>query len=447
MKRVTNMTEGSIPRLVLAFAFPLILTNLGQQLYMIVDASIVGRGVGVQALASVGASDWCYWLILWSVTNLTQAFATFIARAFGKGDYDQMNKIIAMSVLLSAAIGAVLTLGGILAARPMLRLLKTPSDIIDGAAVYLITMIAGTLVVTAYNMAAAILRAFGNGRAPLFAMLIAALLNIGLDLLFVLIFRWGIFGAAIASVSAQAVSFLYCLIQIRKIEHVKLSRSVFAPDFRMMGEMLRFGVPIALQYVVIAISGIVLQSTVNTQGSTFVAGFTATNKLYGLLESTAMSLGLAFATFFSQNYGAGNARRFKDGVKIGLAMCVGLALVVIAVVLPSSGTLLQLFLDTGQPGAMDAMVIAKHYLRIMTVCLLILYPIHIYRNALLSLGNSTWPMLSGFSESSVRILMAKGIVVWAGMEALFYSEPAAWLGALIFSVLPYYYYERKLLRY
>ena len=137
MKRVTNMTEGSIPRLVMAFALPLILTNIGQQLYMIVDASIVGRGVGVQALASVGSTDWCYWLILWSVTNLTQAFATFVARAFGKGDYRQMNKVIAMSVLLCASIGAILTVAGILTARPLLTLLRTPSDIIDGATVYL----------------------------------------------------------------------------------------------------------------------------------------------------------------------------------------------------------------------------------------------------------------------------------------------------------------------
>ncbi len=446
MKRVTNMTEGSIPRLVMAFALPLILTNIGQQLYMIVDASIVGRGVGVQALASVGSTDWCYWLILWSVTNLTQAFATFVARAFGKGDYRQMNKVIAMSVLLCASIGAILTVAGILTARPLLTLLRTPSDIIDGATVYLITMIAGTLVVTAYNMAAAILRAFGNGRSPLVAMIIAALLNIGLDLLFVLAFHWGIFGAAIASVSAQAVSFFYCLTQIRKIDHVKLDRAAWTPDFKLMGELLRFGVPIALQYVVIAVSGIVLQSTVNAQGSTFVAGFTATNKLYGLLESTAISVGLAFATFFSQNYGAGNARRFREGVKVGFGMCVGMALMVMAVVIPLSGTLLQLFLDVRKAGGMEALSIAKHYLHIMTVCLLILYPIHIYRNALQAMGNSVWPMLSGFSESAARILMAKVVVLWLGIEALYFAEPVAWLGALMVTVLPYYHYQEKLLK-
>ena len=148
-------------------------------------------------------------------------------------------------------------------------------------------------------------------------------MNIGLDLLFVLIFHWGVFGAAIASVMAQLVSFLYCLRQIRKIDCVRITKSMWKPDWRLCGEMLRFGLPIALQFIVIAISGIVLQSTVNTQGSLFVAGFTATNKLYGLLESTAISIGLAFATFFSQNYGAGNHRRIREGVRLGLGMsCV-----------------------------------------------------------------------------------------------------------------------------
>ena len=220
MKRVTNMTEGSPLKLILLFAIPLIFTNLGQQLYMIVDASIVGRGVGVKALAAVGATDWSYWLILWTITGVTQGFGVFVSRYFGKQEYDKMNRSITMSTILCAIIGVILTLAGVLAAKPLLILLETPADILDGAVTYLTTMVAGTLVVIAYNMAAAILRAFGDGRSPLVAMLIAGLLNVGLDLLFVLVFHWGIFGAAIATVTAQLVSFIYCLIKISKIEYV-----------------------------------------------------------------------------------------------------------------------------------------------------------------------------------------------------------------------------------
>ena len=156
MSRVKDMTGGSPARLILTFAFPLMLTNIGQQFYMIADAAIVGRGVGVKALAAVGSTDWSYWLILWTVSALTQGFATFISRYFGMKDYRIMNKAIAMSALLCAAIGIFLTAAGLAAADPLLRILKTPEDIIDGAGLYLSTMIAGTLIVTAYNMAASV---------------------------------------------------------------------------------------------------------------------------------------------------------------------------------------------------------------------------------------------------------------------------------------------------
>ena len=172
MNKTTNMTEGSIIGLVLPFTLPLLLANIGQQLYQIADAAIVGRGVDLKALAAVGSTDWSYWLILWTVTGLTQAFATFISRYFGQKRYDRMNKAIAMSAVLSLIIGSVLTVIGLICAKPLLRLLDTPADIIDGAGVYLMTMIGGTLIVTAYNMSASILRAFGNGRSPLIAMII-----------------------------------------------------------------------------------------------------------------------------------------------------------------------------------------------------------------------------------------------------------------------------------
>ena len=182
MNRVTDMTKGSPIKLILKFAFPLILTNLGQQLYMIADASIVGRGVGIKALAAVGSADWIYWLALWTVMMLTQGFATFISRYFGEKNYDAMNKVITMSVILCAVSGALLTVAGLWISRPLLVMLDTPADIIDGSAVYLHTMISGTLIITAYNMASAILRALGDGKSPLVAMGISAVLNVGLDL-------------------------------------------------------------------------------------------------------------------------------------------------------------------------------------------------------------------------------------------------------------------------
>lgn len=445
MKRVTNMTEGSPLKLILLFAIPLIFTNLGQQLYMIVDASIVGRGVGVKALAAVGSTDWSYWLILWTITGLTQGFGVFVSRYFGEKDYDKMNRSITMSTILCVVIGAVLTLIGVLAARPLLILLETPADILDGAVTYLTTMISGTLIVIAYNMAASILRAFGDGRSPLVAMLIAGLMNIGLDLLFVLVFHWGIFGAAIATVSAQLVSFLYCLVKISKIEYVSLAKANWVPDGKMIKELLLFGLPLALQYIVIAGSGMVMQSTINQHGSLFVAGYTARNKLYGLLESSAISLGFAFSTFFAQNYGAGNKQRVRNGVRTGVKLSILLALGVTVVMLLIGKYLLQAFINAGEAEGPVVLEIAQHYLLVMAAFLVVCYLIHVYRNALQAMGTSIWSMVSGFAECGVRILMAKGVVSLLGSEVLFYIEPFAWLGALLFIMIPYYIYRKKLL--
>lgn len=304
MEQVTDMAQGKPAKLILSFALPLILTNIGQQLYMVVDSSIVGRGVGLKALAAVGSADWTYWLILWTVQGLTQGFAVFISRYFGKQDYRNVNKTIAMSTILCAIVGIVMTIIGLFAAKPLLMLLKTPHDIIDNATIYLMTMIAGTLIVTAYNMAAAVLRAFGDGKSPLIAMAIAACLNVGLDLLFVMVFHWGVFGAAFASVTAQLFSFLFCLVCIRKVEYVQFAKDDWKFNGKMAAEMLAFGLPIALQMIVIAISGMVLQSAINIQESIFIAGYTAMNKMFGLLESSAFALGAASSTFFAQNYGA-----------------------------------------------------------------------------------------------------------------------------------------------
>ena len=446
MSNVKNMTKGNPLKLILTFAFPLILTNIGQQFYMIVDASIVGRGVGVKALASVGAADWIYWLILWSVAGLTQGFATFVARYFGEGDYRTMSKVISHSAFLSFAIAVIFTIAGIICTKPLLALLKTPDDIMNGATIYLYTMISGTLVVTAYNMAASILRAFGNSKAPLIGMIIAAFSNIALDLIFVLVFKWGIFGAAIASVIAQGISFVYCVLEIRKIESINITKQDLKIDLNMSKELLFLGFPLAIQNILISVSGIVLQSTINLQGSIFVAGYTATNKLYGLLECSAISLGLAVNTFFSQNYGARKFVRVKKGVITAVKISEVMAIIVSVVMLTLGRFMLQMFIDTAETGGINALNVAHRYLTVMLFFLVLLYPIHVYRNALLAIGNSYWAMISGIAEFLIRIFMAKFVISMVGIEALYLTEPAAWVGAFVFIVFPYYFYQRKLLK-
>lgn len=445
MQRTTDMTTGNPVKLILRFAFPLILANLGQQLYMIVDAAIVGRGVGVKALASVGAADWIYWLILWTVIGFSQGFSVFVSKSFGEKNYAEMNKNIAMSSVLCVFLGILLTFAGLVVAPKLLNVLDTPQDIVGGARVYLTTMLSGTLIVTAYNMASSILRALGDGRSPLIAMGIAALLNVGLDLLFVFVFGWGIFGAALASVLAQLFSFLYCAFRIVKVDCIHLSKSAFELDFPLMKKLLVFGIPMAFQYIVIALGGIILQSTVNLQGSIFVAGFTAVNKLYGLLESTAISLGIAFSTFFAQNFGAENYKRVRNGLNTGIVMLVGASAIVTFIVLLFTEPLLKIFLDTTTPEGPEALKIGIKYLLVITIPLSVLYLLHLYKNALQSLGIASWSVVSGFGEFFMRVVMSKIVVLYLGTEVLFYVEPFAWLGGLVFVFVPYYILRNKIL--
>jgi len=445
MQRTTDMTVGSPAKLIMKFAIPLILTNIGQQLYMIVDAAIVGRGVGVKALAAVGATDWSYWLILWTIWGLAQAFSTFVSRYFGDKNYGEMNRTIAMSVILSAVLGAILTAAGLLAARPVLDLLDTPPDIIGGAELYLKTMVAGTMIVMAYNVAASILRALGDGRSPLIAMVIAALLNVGLDLLFVLGLEWGIFGAALASLTAQMVSFLYCLYSMTKISYFRLNKKAWIPEWKRLKEMLCFGIPISLEYMVIAVGGIVLQSSVNLQGSLFIAGYTATNKVYGLLECSATSVGLACATYFAQNYGARLYDRVRQGMKSACRIVLIMGVVVMTLALLGREPILKLFLDVTEEGGEEALKIAVHYMTIMIRCMLSLYLLHVFRNAMQAFGNAFWPMMSGIMELAARVGMSKLAIRWLGSDALFISEPAAWIGALLAVMLPYFIKQKRLL--
>ena len=438
MSRTKDMTQGNPLKLILTFAFPLILTNVGQQLYMIADAAIVGRGVGVKALAAVGATDWSYWVILWTITTITQGFATFVARYYGEKDFEKLNKAVANSLTLSGAVALIVSVAGVLLTRPVLELLKTPADIFDDAATYLSVMIGGSLAVAGYNISASILRALGDGKSPMAAMVIAAVLNIGLDLLTVFVFHWGVLGAALASIASQLVAFFYCFYRIRKVEFIRMDKETFRPDFSMMNKLLTFSLPLALQYLVINASGMVLQSTINLQGSIFVAGYTANNKLYGLLECSAISLNFSATTYFSQNYGAKKMDRVRSGMRATIGIGIGMAVVIGGLMVVFGRQLLSLFIDQTEVYAGAALDIAYHYLFLMSLFMIVLYLIHVYRSALQSMGSSIPSMISGFTECAARVLVAKGLYVWVGLESLYYAEPAAWIGSLVFIMGSYY---------
>ncbi|MCB7063157.1 MATE family efflux transporter [Enterocloster citroniae] len=431
MSRMKNMTEGSPAKLILSFSLPLMAANLGQQLYMIVDTMIVGKGVGVEALASVGATDWSYWLALWVIQAMTQGFAISISQHFGEGNQNRIKKTVAMSIWLCLGIGVVLTVLGLVFARFLLRILQTPDPIFQGALSYLMILYAGILVVMAYNMAAAILRSLGDGKTPLIAIVIAAITNILLDLLFVLVFRWGVAGAAFATVLAQLLAFIYCLLVMRKIDLLKMERKDWKPESSIIKRQCGLGIPLALQHVLIAIGGMILQSSINRHGFVFIAGFTATNKIYGLLESSAISLGYAVTTYTAQNYGAGRYDRIRNGLKSSVLIAAAMSVCVSAAMIAGGRAVLGLFIDSTSSSAAEVLEISYHYLFIMSCLLSSLYLLYAFRNTLQGLGNTVAPFLSGVMEFFARVSVAVYFSRLWGTEAIFFAEPCAWAAATL----------------
>ena len=432
------MTTGRPLRLIVTFAVPLMIGGIGQQLYTLVDSVVVGRGVGVAGLAAVGATDWTYWVFLWGILGLAQGFSIPIAQEFGKGDKVRVKKAVAMSILLSAALSVILTLLGLAARGPVLRLLKTPEDIFDSAVDYITVLFIGLSVVMAYNIASSILRAFGDGRTPLIAMVIASAANIILDLLFVLVFRWGVVGVAVATVIAQVLAFLYCAVILSKSQWLALTKDDWKPDAPMLRWLWKTGATMAATQIFIAIGGMVLQSAINAQGSVFLAGVTAVNKLIGLLESSAIALGSAVTTCIAQNFGAGEYGRLRKGLKVSLIVGVLLSLAIGTVMILAGRLILSLFIDPGDPNAGTVLDIAYHYLFIMSVLLSSLYVLHVCRNTLLGMGCNMGTVVSGLMEFFARASVAVFFCEIWGVETLYFAEPFAWCAStvsLIFMVL------------
>ena len=276
---IKNMTQGKPGTLILTFAIPLMAGNIFQQLYTVVDTMVVGKFLGVQALAALGASDWLNWMMLGIIQGLTQGFAIKMAQEFGAENLKLLRKVIGNSGVLAMVFALLLTAAGQVLAKPVLLILQTPEEILPSTVLYIRIMFMGIPIVMIYNLLACILRSMGDSKAPLHAMIIASLTNIVLDILFVFYFHWGIAGAAIATLIAQMISSVFCFLKIRRIEIVSLSRSDFSLERGLAAGLVRLGLPMAFQNGIIAIGGMIVQAVVNGFGVIFIAGFTATNKL------------------------------------------------------------------------------------------------------------------------------------------------------------------------
>lgn len=429
MAKNIDMTQGKPFGLLWRFALPLMAGNIFQQMYVLMDTAIVGNGVGVHALASLGAADWINWMILGIAIGFGQGFGIFIAQAYGAKDQNKLNQGVMNAMILALLLALGLALGAHLLVNPLLQLLKTPQDIMHGALTYLRVMFNGLLVVMMYNLFSSILRAYGDSRTPLIAMIVGSVINISLDSLFVYVFHWGIFGAALATVIAQGIAALYCLRFLLKLPYLSLDwkKTQFHPCVAL--KLLKLGFPVAFQNCIIALGGLVVQGVVNGFGISFIAGYTATNKLYGLLEFAAISYGYAIATFVGQNLGAGKHQRIKEGVKAGTWLALSTSFVVTVFCLVFGKFILGFFVSSDAGNRLEVLNIAYQYLATMAICLSILFILHVLRNALQGLGDTLTPMASGIAELVCRVSIVLTLPQILGGWGIYFSEVGAWIGA------------------
>lgn len=440
--KVKDMTSGSPLKLILIFAMPLMVGNIFQQLYTVVDTMVVGKALGVDALAALGATDWLYWMVLGMIQGITQGFGILMAREFGAKQFENLRKVVGSSVALSAASALIFMIVGQFAAAPMLKLMNTPSEIIHWGLEYLRVMLLGIPIVVAYNLLATILRSLGDGQTPLYAMIVASLVNIVLDLLFVLVFQWGIAGAAAASLIAQAVSCIYCLMKIRRIDFMSMKKEHYILQPAMAGRLLSLGSPMAAQNAIIAVGGMIITSVVNGYGVTFIGGYTAANKLYGILEIAATSYGYAMITYVGQNLGAGMTDRIRTGMRRALAVSLVTSLLIAVIMLVFGNTILGSFISGTPYEVAEATTYGYQYLSIMSICLPILYILHVTRSAVQGMGNTVLPMVSGIAEFIMRtggVLLLPAVL---GQTGIFIAEVLAWVGADII-LIPSYFVSMK----
>ena len=445
MSKSLNMTRGRPLPLLFSFALPLMFGNIFQQLYTVVDTAIVGRGVGMNALAALGTVDWLNWMLLGLATGLTQGFSVRLSQKYGEGDLPALSRIMGCSALLSALIALLCVVLSQLGVPLFLHLLRVPQELRAMATLYIRILFAGFPAMMFFNYTSSMLRAVGDSRTPLLAMMTAALTNIALDALTVFVLGWGIAGAAAATVFAQCLSGAICALRIARTPALRFTREDVRLDRTLSFSLLRLGLPVALKNVIISIGGMILQSIVNSFGMAFIAGYTATNKLYGLLEIAALSYGYAITTYVGQNFGAGEYTRIRQGVRTALLLCVGTALAISAVMVAFGRPITGLFLSADDPATLtQAASTAYRYLCVMAAALPALYLLYAYQSALQGLGQTAIGLIVGTLELCLRVGFAlfSGAVGWA--EGLFAAEVSAWIGAAILLCIVYYRHVRRL---
>lgn len=428
-----NMTQGKILPIILKFTLPLLIGNMFQQLYNMADTIIVGHFIGQDALAAVGSTGTIMFLVLGFATGMSTGFTVLTSQKFGAGDEKATRCSVTNAILLSAVLSVILTLLSVSLMKPLLHLMNTPAAIFQDAWIYISVICLGTVCSVFYNLFSAFLRAVGNSRIPLVFLVLSAVLNVVLDLVFIINLQMGVAGAAWATDLSQGISAVLCLIYIyRKVPALRPRREDWKPQWNYCTHQLSVGLPMALQFAITASGTIVMQSAINLFDTVAVAGVTAASKAQNLATQGMVAMGQTMSAFAGQNYGKGELGRIRDGVRYALLTDIVYSLVSSAFVVLTLPHLIALFFSANVDlGAM--LPWAKTYIYQCAVFYIPLSFIFVFRNVMQGCGYSLMPMLGGVVEFFARLGAAVLAMNLHNFNLAAGCDPVAWVAACLFT--------------
>lgn len=436
-----DMTNGSPMKLILGFSVPLLFGLLFQQFYNLVDTLIVGRYLGVDALAAVGATGSLNFLIIGFCMGVCSGFAIPVAHKFGAGDYSGMRKFVMNAVYLSAIFAVVMTVLTVVFCRPILRLMQTPENILEGSYQYIVIIFIGIPVTYLYNLISGVIRSMGDSKTPVYFLVLASVLNIILDLVFIICFKLGVAGAALATVIAQGVSGLGCLVYSRHhFELLHTTKEEREWNSQFMGILCGMGIPMGLQYSITAIGSVILQSAVNGLGSNAVASMTAGSKISMFFCCPFDALGSTMATYGGQNVGAKKLERVSKGLKSCSILGIAYAIIAFGILVVFGSQLSAFFVSGNEP---EVIADSAQFLFWNSAFYIPLAFVNIVRFLIQGMGYSKFAILAGVCEMAARTLVGFVFVPIFGFTAACFASPVAWIFADAFLFPAYFHVYKK----
>ena len=438
-----DMTKGNPTRLIVKFIIPIVIGNIFQQLYNMVDTIIVGRYVGVEALAAVGATGTISFLILGFLMGLTAGFTVLTAQRFGAGDIEGVKQTVGNAATLSVIITVVMTLFSVFIMDGLLKVMNTPEDIFDMAKTYILIICGGMGCSVLYNLLSSFLRAVGNSKVPLYFLVVSAVLNIVLDLFLILVIPMGVAGAAIATIVSQGISGVLCLIyMIKKVPVLQIEKRHWKLDAQCTHHQLSIGLPMALQFSITAVGTIFVQMALNMFGSTVVAAYTAACKVEQLVTQPYGAIGLTMSTYCAQNRGVNDIDRSRKGVRISNVMSLVYSIVIYGVIMLALPYVIRLFVSGD---VTEILGYARIYVGVCGLCFTGLGMIFIFRNAMQGCGFSFMPMMGGVVELVCRTVAAFAAAHYHSYLGVCLGNASSWAVTGIFLAIAYLFMMRKLL--